>query len=1670
MENYFQAAVIDLDKLLDDFEQNTVKKASGGFRFILNLKRLNLCVQYRHFHMETIFSVKDLLPPDSFMVSFDLKDAYWLIPLGWHWLPGALPRFKGEGEIASGSRVHNTANGTTRILNYSTVDKSSLVPSQMMTYLGFEIDTIHQRAMKILGYLTASAFPAVRWGQLHSRTLQMHILNNWNGSQDCLEEEIPVLKLIKKSMEWWLTRDIFVNGLAWRNPKERIVTTDASGWELIARSGQLKESGPESSSWENELRWLLIPLAGLVTFGHYLVVTSRFFQMVLKVDLCQKIASGFHRTQEIVLPSLDDELESVRSCEAHLIPKQNDFYLQPDLSSPEKQSCGGAPHQSVYSDCPEKNELDLRPGALVPGNDKNVTGPDLLSCVDGGTATEHELTTGRTSVPICDLISDTGSLIHTAGSSDSLVPDAIKSSGHVASDLELLSDPNFFTVKTSDPTTILQNEGITCGDLNPVSPDWIPLTSANLLEMGGETGLGKFHLHPSLAADLAEAREPLDIISTSDSTSTSSSSSTDGYVSDDLSYEASAEDQAGLMSEDQDTDVQYAVNSANSKLPQPAVMITKQHGSGSNNADYNHKECSFSEPSVVRTAVTPESSDEASDVLAAYSEDLPKDFSSSAMADLAESGELLGEIKDGSLQSQTTNIDVLEAKSLTISADNHELKCGEMSPQPALPLLISKKDLVLGEIPTQEVLPPELLLGEKSSNSLKPASDLIHEDEFGDPVLADLINQNFSTGPNDQLLGDSYITDAELDAFLSGEGLSIAKENAVENVPAYDFVGAVPEASSGKVQTVHKEEDRNFSTVDESQKNALSVHAAQEPIDLPGASVSSPVGGARPKQLFRHPPKSLAVSQLGNLNNRDQQGNLCGPTAEGDPAGNTSPSPILSPVSNNSILKKTINIDSDDSPDLTSKETLESPWNEDGEIHSLGQRQPTWIPDSEAPNCMNCSLKFTFTKRRHHCRACGKVFCAMCCSQKCKLQYMEKEARVCVICFDFISRVQAIGRMTSPSAPSPNLHAPPEYSSTIPPSIQTQATGVNPKEHKRVWFADGLLPNGEVADTSKLSAAKKSAQDSSPASPVTIGNEMQSDEPETSKTSVESASAEQELVPEEAAEAFSISSPQDYRMLCGIDKSVRRELSLIPDDEIGLPPLLLTTAESGDALVENSPTHAGVLLLLKENGPNPLTFILNANLLVTVKMVTYASEPCWFFATNGLQGLGQAEIVVVLKCLPDEDTVPCDIFKLMLTIYKDAQKGNYIGNLDNITFTESFLGSKDHGGFLFFTTTFQDLNGLPVPDSPFLCGVVIHKMEVPWAKVFPIRLMLTLGTEYSIYPSPVTSHRHRKPVFGEIGHTIINLLTDLRNYQYTIPHVDGLVIHMEMGKSCIKIPSRRHNEILKVIHSCNEHVISIGASFGMEADSHLVCVQNSDGIYQTQANSVAGKTRKVTGASFVVFNGALKTSSGFLAKSSIVEDGMMVQITQEMMESLRQALRNKKDFQIICGKIDSGDSAEEVAIQWVETEDKQNKGVISPVDGQSMEGISSERICQETDFEAHGKVVKCTEVFYLLREREPASTSAHIQFAKEMATACGAALCPHIKTLKNCGMNKIGLRVSMDIDMVEYRAGSGGQPLPQLYLNDLDSALIPVIHNRTSDTSILPLVMELLFYLIESLS
>lgn len=60
------------------------------------------------------------------------------------------------------------------------------------------------------------------------------------------------------------------------------------------------------------------------------------------------------------------------------------------------------------------------------------------------------------------------------------------------------------------------------------------------------------------------------------------------------------------------------------------------------------------------------------------------------------------------------------------------------------------------------------------------------------------------------------------------------------------------------------------------------------------------------------------------------------------------------------------------------------------------------------------------------------------------------------------------------------------------------------------------------------------------------------------------------------------------------------------------------------------------------------------------------------------------------------------------------------------------------------------------------------------------------------------------------------------------------------------------------------------------------------------------------------------------------------------------------------------------------------------------------------------------QVFYFLKDQDLSISATRYQFAKEIAMACSAALCPHLQTLKTNGMNKIGLRVSIDTDMVRH--------------------------------------------------
>ncbi|GBB97882.1 hypothetical protein RclHR1_00310010 [Rhizophagus clarus] len=64
---------------------------------------------------------------------------------------------------------------------------------------------------------------------------------------------------------------------------------------------------------------------------------------------------------------------------------------------------------------------------------------------------------------------------------------------------------------------------------------------------------------------------------------------------------------------------------------------------------------------------------------------------------------------------------------------------------------------------------------------------------------------------------------------------------------------------------------------------------------------------------------------------------------------------------------------------------------------------PVWIPDSKADRCMNCSEEFTIFRRKHHCRACGKVVCHACSTRNFVIpgtsERDDQLARACDPCF-----------------------------------------------------------------------------------------------------------------------------------------------------------------------------------------------------------------------------------------------------------------------------------------------------------------------------------------------------------------------------------------------------------------------------------------------------------------------------------------------------------------------------------------------------------------------------------------------------------------------------------------------------------------------------------------------
>ena len=59
----------------------TREKRDGSYRMILNLKQVNKHIDYEHFKMDSLQSVLNIITPNCWMASVDLKDAFYKVPI-----------------------------------------------------------------------------------------------------------------------------------------------------------------------------------------------------------------------------------------------------------------------------------------------------------------------------------------------------------------------------------------------------------------------------------------------------------------------------------------------------------------------------------------------------------------------------------------------------------------------------------------------------------------------------------------------------------------------------------------------------------------------------------------------------------------------------------------------------------------------------------------------------------------------------------------------------------------------------------------------------------------------------------------------------------------------------------------------------------------------------------------------------------------------------------------------------------------------------------------------------------------------------------------------------------------------------------------------------------------------------------------------------------------------------------------------------------------------------------------------------------------------------------------------------------------------------------------------------------------------------------------------------
>lgn len=175
------------------------------------------------------------------------------------------------------------------------------------------------------------------------------------------------------------------------------------------------------------------------------------------------------------------------------------------------------------------------------------------------------------------------------------------------------------------------------------------------------------------------------------------------------------------------------------------------------------------------------------------------------------------------------------------------------------------------------------------------------------------------------------------------------------------------------------------------------------------------------------------------------------------------------------------------------------------------EEAPAWKEDSECSTCYRCRTEFSTLRRRHHCRACGQIFCNSCSSKTSPIPKfgIEKEVRVCDTCYDKINRTSTAG--ANPASKSDD-QLPAEYinSPLYKEATKTAPTATSkPAEKSEQEFQDeinlALAISQSEAEAQEQTKRKKSSSSKTSKSSSSKSNWQESAHEPKSNNSTASA-------------------------------------------------------------------------------------------------------------------------------------------------------------------------------------------------------------------------------------------------------------------------------------------------------------------------------------------------------------------------------------------------------------------------------------------------------------------------------------------------------------------------------------------------------------------------------------